>query len=405
MGGGSLAWLNIYGALLHRNSDNIFKQVSQDLDNDGLRHVFLLHGGLALVFMLLATMVLRTPPPNYAVNGSDIHCIPLNKAPAAAHVQNNFLDVGMTLVNYDAVVQNQSIPTDDVYFSYVKALSLGQCIFSPDFFFLYLAFAASASPIVLFLSELPGFVIIALGATVDQTNYFVLYTNIACALGNFLGPILADATIRIFYANPAYIRKMVFMAFLLSQSIAIGILVKNMDNINTFQWPLYIAASCSGVGFGLIPSLLADLFGLYNAGTMYGLVLTSWCGGSLVIRSLLKESSSIALEIPSHLKVLLIISIIGCVVMVFVRSSSMDRFYRGYQLTICGKVVIQRPSRRLVLELPLDKTSQDGPLERFHEWTKEQRTTNQASESNSASPVLLVDPDYHHYFPSHESYR
>ncbi|KAH9166970.1 hypothetical protein AeNC1_018228, partial [Aphanomyces euteiches] len=133
MGGASLVWPNVWATLLHRNRDNIFQQVSQGLDNDGLRHVFLLHGGLALVFMLLATMVLRTPPPNYAVNGSDIHCMPLNKAPAVGHIQDNYLNVGMTLVNYDAVVQNQSVPTDDVYFSYVKALSLGQCIFSPDF--------------------------------------------------------------------------------------------------------------------------------------------------------------------------------------------------------------------------------------------------------------------------------
>ncbi|KAH9110422.1 hypothetical protein LEN26_003390 [Aphanomyces euteiches] len=266
MGGGSLVWLSIYGALLHRKSDNIFMQVSQDLDNDGLHHVFLLLGGLVLVFTLLATMVLRTPPPNYAVNGSDVHCIPLNKAPAAAHVQDNYLSVGMTLVNYDAVAQNQSIPTDGVYFSYVKALSVGQCIFSSDFFFLYLAFAASASPIVLFLTELPILVNVVLEASVDRTKYFVLYTNIACALGNVFGPILADATIRIFYANPAFVRKMVFKAFLLFQSIAIAVLLKNIDNIDALQWPLYITAGSSGVGFGLIPSLLADLFGVYNAG-------------------------------------------------------------------------------------------------------------------------------------------
>ncbi|CAK4531401.1 hypothetical protein Ae201684_015840 [Aphanomyces euteiches] len=401
MGGGSLIWQHIYGALLHRKSDNIFQQVSQELDNDGLRHVFLLHGGLALVFMLLATMVLRTPPPNYAVNGSDIHCMPLNKAPAAAHVQSNYLDVGMTLVNYNAVVQNQSVPTDDVYFSYVKALSLGQCIFSLDFFFLYLAFAASTTPIVLFVSELPGFLLVVLEATIDQTNDFIFYTNIACALGNLVGPILTDATIRIFYANPAYVRKMVFMAFLLFQSVATAILVKNVDNINTFKWPVYIAASCSGGGFGLIPSLLADLFGLYNAGTMLGLILTSWCIGSSIIIVLLMESSDMALELPSHLQVLLIISIVGCVVTGFVRSSSMDRFYRGYRLTVCGKVVIQRPSRRLVLELPT-KPSQDGPSERRQEGAREQRAVDQMSERNSGPPILLVHPDYHHFFTPHD---
>ncbi|KAH9182892.1 hypothetical protein AeNC1_015132 [Aphanomyces euteiches] len=291
----------------------ISKQVSQDLDNDGLHQVFLLHGGLALVFMLFATMVLRTPPPNYAVNGSDIHCIPLNKAPAAAHVQNNYLDVGMTLVNYEV------------------ALSLVQCIFSPDFLFLYLAFAVSASPIVLFLSEMPAYVLIMLRATINQTNYFVLHTNIACALGNVLGPILADAIIRIFYGNPAFVRKMVFMAFLLTQTISVAVLIQHIDNIDTFQWPLYIAASSSGVGFGIIPSLLSDLFGVYNAGTMFGLILTSWCAASVTIRVLLRESSSMALEIPSHLQVLLVTSIVGCVMVGLARSSSMDRFYRGYR--------------------------------------------------------------------------
>ncbi|KAH9128113.1 hypothetical protein LEN26_009158, partial [Aphanomyces euteiches] len=341
--------------------------VSQDLDNDGLHYVFLLHGGLALVFMLLATMVFRTPPPNYAVNGSDIHCIPLNKATATAHVQNNCLDVGMTLVNFDAVVQNQPITTDCVYFSHVKALSLIQCIFSSDFFFLYLAFAASASPIVLFSAESPSYVFMILRATIDQID-FVLHNNIACALGNTLGPILADAIIRIFYANPAFVRKMVFIVFLLSQSVAIAILKNNIENINTFQWPLYIASGSSGVGFGLIPSLLSDLFGVYNAGTMFGLILTSWSIGALVLRVLLRESSNMALELPSHLNALLIVSIVGCVIMGLVRSSSMDRFYRGYQLTICGKIIIQRPSRHLMMEQNNAKPSQESTSGLLPEW-------------------------------------
>ncbi|KAH9146847.1 hypothetical protein AeRB84_009329 [Aphanomyces euteiches] len=371
--------------------ENIFKQVSQDLDDDGLRQVFLLHGGLALAFKLMATMVLRTPPPNYAVNGSDIHCIPLNKAPAAAHVQNNYLDV---VVNYEVVGQNQSLTTDGIYFTHVKALSLVQCIFSPDFLFLYLAFAVSASPIVLFLSEMPAYVVIMLRATIDQTNYFVLHTNIACALGNVLGPILADAIIRIFYGNPAFVRKMVFMAFLLTQTISVAVLIQHIDNIDTFQWPLYIAASSSGVGFGIIPSLLSDLFGVYNAGTMFGLILTSWCAASVTIRVLLRESSSMALEIPSHLQVLLVISIVGCVMVGLARSSSMDRFYRGYQLTICGKVLIQRPSSRLMQELSSIKMSQDGPSDMLHEWISDEYTADYASDSTS--PILLVHPDYHH---------
>ncbi|CAK4661938.1 unnamed protein product [Aphanomyces euteiches] len=186
MGGGSLLWLHIYAVLLHRESDNIFESVSRDLDSDGLHHIFLLHGGVALVVMAFATIVLRTPPPNYAVNGVDAHCVSpnyavngvdahcvspnyavngvdahcvplINKAPTAAHVQNNYLNAGMTLVNFDIVGQNPSMTTDSNYFSHVKALSLGQCIFSSDFLFLYVAFAATIAPIVLFLFEMTEF--------------------------------------------------------------------------------------------------------------------------------------------------------------------------------------------------------------------------------------------------------
>ncbi|KAH9140441.1 hypothetical protein AeRB84_015328 [Aphanomyces euteiches] len=216
-----------------------------------------------------------TPPPNYGVHGSDIHCIPLNKAPTAAHGQNNYLDVGMTLVNYDVVGQNQSSTTDGIYFSHVKALSLGQCILSSDFFFLYAAFAASVAPNLVLAFEMSEFVTEILGVTDRQANFVLLYISISYALGNLLGPVLADVIIRVFYANPAHVRTMVFTALLLSQSVGIAVLLENMGNIDMLQWPLYIAAFSSGGGFCLIPSFLADMFGLYNAGTMYGLILTA----------------------------------------------------------------------------------------------------------------------------------
>ncbi|KAH9151372.1 hypothetical protein LEN26_003872 [Aphanomyces euteiches] len=254
--------------------------VGPELDNDGLHRVFHLHGGVALVVTLLATMTLRTPPPNYGVHGSDIHCIPLNKAPTAAHGQNNYLDVGMTLVR-----------------------------------------RGGAKPI--------------LGVTDSQANFVLLYISISYAHGNLLGPVLADVIIRVCYANPAHVRKTVFTALLLSQSIGIAVLLENMGNIDMLQWPLYIAAFSSGDGFGLIPSFLADMFGLYNAGTMYGLILTTWCIASLIMGFKQRQLPNMAYHInQQELQILLIVSIVRCVVMVLVRSSSMDRFYRGHQLTI-----------------------------------------------------------------------
>ncbi|CAK4604424.1 unnamed protein product, partial [Aphanomyces euteiches] len=217
--------------------------------------------------MLFATITLRTPPPNYGVNGVDVHCVPLNKAPTAAHVQNNYLDAGMTLVNYDAVGQNQPSTTDGIYFSHVKALSLGQCIFSSDFFFLYVAFAASISPRVLLTFEMTEFMVELAGSSTEQANILLLYVNVAGTLGNFTGAFLADVIIRLFYANPAYVRKMVFTALLLSQVIGLNFLINNVEDPESLKWPLYVVSFTSGGSFGLVPSFLADLFGLYNAGT------------------------------------------------------------------------------------------------------------------------------------------
>ncbi|KAH9181133.1 hypothetical protein AeNC1_016892 [Aphanomyces euteiches] len=399
MGGGSLLWLHIYAVLLHRESDNIFESVSRDLDSDGLHHIFLLHGGVALVVMAFATIVLRTPPPNYAVNGVDAHCVPLiNKAPTAAHVQNNYLNAGMTLVNFDIVGQNPSMTTDSNYFSHVKALSLGQCIFSSDFLFLYVAFAATIAPIVLFLFEMTEFATEMVGDADDQGNFVGQRVTIANALGNLLGPIVADVIIRVFYANPAYVRTMVFTALLLSQTIGLALLINHIEDIETFQWPLYITAFSSSGGFGLIPSFLADLFGVYNAGSMYGLVLSSWIVSSLVIGSQERRVPDMAQNMAGQLQVLLIVTIVGCVVMVLVRSSSMDRFYRGYQLTICDKIVIQRPSRNLMRERNKTETSEYAHTDEFREWVDEEEH-GCARLSTSTSPILLVDPDYLHKFP------
>ncbi|CAK4716801.1 unnamed protein product [Aphanomyces euteiches] len=294
--------------------------------------------------MLFATITLRTPPPNYAVNGVDVHCVPLNKAPTAAHVQNNYLDAGMTLVNYDVVGQNQSSTTDGIYFSHVKALSLGQCIFSSDFFFLYVAFAASISPRVLLTFEMTEFMVELAGSSTDQANILLLYVNVAGTLGNFTGAVVADLIIRLFYANPAYVRKMVFTALLLSQVIGLNVLINNVEDPESLKWPLYIVSFTSGGSFGLIPSFLADLFGLYNAGTI-----------------------------------------------------SMDRFYRGYQLTICDKIIIQRPSQRLIMEQNKAKSSDYAGTDLTQECVGGLQPPGSNRLSDSTSPILLADPDYLHF--------
>ncbi|RLO04558.1 hypothetical protein DYB28_006406 [Aphanomyces astaci] len=92
------------------------------------------------------------------------------------------------------------------------------------------------------------------------------------------------------------------------------------------------------------------MFGVFNTGTMYGLLLTSWSMGAtgwgLVAATDVVSNESVA----SQLWVLLVVAIVGVVVLPLVRTNTMDRFYRGYQLTMCDTVVIQMPSRKMRLE-------------------------------------------------------
>ncbi|RHY26794.1 hypothetical protein DYB32_007290 [Aphanomyces invadans] len=79
--------------------------------------------------LLMSTLVLRTPPVSYTVKGKDIHNVDKHRAPNPTLVQDEFLNVGMTQVNY-TVVQHE---LDVLLSAGVKAMSLVQCIASTDF--------------------------------------------------------------------------------------------------------------------------------------------------------------------------------------------------------------------------------------------------------------------------------
>ncbi|EQC25906.1 hypothetical protein SDRG_16239 [Saprolegnia diclina VS20] len=117
-------------------------QAMTDEGGIDMRRIFALFLLTLLPTMTVATLVLRTPPPSFRVAGHDMHCIPSLKAPDVDLVQDEYLRIGMTLVNYEAVARHSSSlveGTDRRYHEQVKALSLLQCIFSIDFLFLLLA--------------------------------------------------------------------------------------------------------------------------------------------------------------------------------------------------------------------------------------------------------------------------
>ncbi|RHY25757.1 hypothetical protein DYB32_008118 [Aphanomyces invadans] len=260
----------------------------------------------------------------------------------------------MTLVNYTAVREAVD-GTDMAYFKQVKALSLMQCIWSTDFFFLYVAFAASIIPAMVFSSELVELTTVVFHQTVEATNTarvqglstFVCMASLTAFrvvvifAGQLVIPVMSDLIIRIFYANPASARKIMFFAVLSAQ---LGSMVALSNDHMTFESVKALAFTfvfCSGGSMALIQCFITDMFGVYHAGTMYGLIVTCWSLRAAIVGYGFADFHVSRESFLSQMQWMLVVVAIGWVALLLVRTNSIDRFFDGYKYSICGKVVVQ----------------------------------------------------------------
>ncbi|OQS06575.1 major Facilitator Superfamily (MFS) [Thraustotheca clavata] len=336
---GTGLWSSIFHAML-------------DDSHEALQRVFGLLMIVLVPVLTISGLVLRTPPNNFSVHGYDMHCIPSERAPNVEMVQDEYLKIGQTLVNYKAIMSIHSDSmnegTDREYHEQVKSLTLTDCILSIDFLCLFIAFAANGL-VGLVYTELTAvkvskdFLIDWFHITSYQASRVRLHGTIADLAGRLVIPVFSDVCIRVFYGNPAVVRKVCFIVLLLIQSIILPIIYFDSDNLSNFtyiQWLLYVVQFCSNGGATLIVCFLTDMYGVYHVGTMYGLLSTSW-GIDQVIVSFTDNNSKTGFS--SQVALFWYISMAGLLLMFFVRTNSFDRFYRGYQLTLCGRVLIQRP--------------------------------------------------------------
>ncbi|KAG9406168.1 hypothetical protein AC1031_002500 [Aphanomyces cochlioides] len=234
----------------------------------------------------------------------------------------------MTFVNY-SVVQSELEGTDRSYFQHVKALSLLQCIASTDFLCRYIAFAVNIIPALMFSTELRDISIGVFGESVEVTNAVLTQGLISNSLGRLCVPLISDLMIRIFYTNPAFSRKAVFAALLTYQLLFLAAVPKASMTFGTFRW------------LGLSFCFITDLFGVYHAGTMYGLIMTCWSLRAVVVGYAFTSFKITHYSFTNQLQWMLALIIVGWVAMLFVRTNSMDRFFYGYQYSLCGKVIFQ----------------------------------------------------------------
>ncbi len=111
---------------------------------------------------------------------------------------------------------------------------------------------------------------LAAGALAAATATVVGVASLCNAGGRLLWAALSDFCGRV----------LVFRLILVSEALVLaGLLL--------FRGPLWFAVAnslvllCYGGGFGVLPSLVKDLFGLPRMAAIYGLMLTSWAAGGI----------------------------------------------------------------------------------------------------------------------------
>ncbi|ETV93710.1 hypothetical protein H310_12474 [Aphanomyces invadans] len=326
-----------YSRLLHRQS--IY---APTMDIDGVSNLFWSTGVAIVPMFVLCTLVIRTPPMSFSMNGQDVHCVPVNMAPDPRIVQDEYLKVGMTLVNFSAV-HSELEGTDGLYFQQVRAMTLLQCILSTDFLFLYVAFAANMIPLLVFVPQ-----IVALAAGVwrlppSEVNAVLIQAFVGNTLGRFLAPFISDGLVRLLYSNPAFMRKIVFTGLLSIQIGAFALVIHDWHDPKRVQWLASVVTFASGGGLAIMPCFITDMFGVYHSGTIYGLILTSYSLGGVVVGYATAAASGLVTveTLYQQSQTMLVVVICGVTAMLFVRTNSSDRFFHGYQYSACGKVLVQ----------------------------------------------------------------
>ncbi|KDO26382.1 hypothetical protein SPRG_08185 [Saprolegnia parasitica CBS 223.65] len=333
-----------------------FRHIVPTPFSGGISYVFWAYAATAVPVLFLSSLVLRTPPPSFHVQGKTMHSLPVEKAPCPIKIQDEYLNVGMTLVNYDIVRRSSNTTTthhlegtDRRYFEQVKALTLLQCILSTDFLLLYVAYGANATA-GLIMSEMSMMLdrksllqVWYLDISDDEARMFQLMSFVINAMSRLLYPMLSDVLIRLLYANPAAARKTCLWLLVLVHAVTLGIGLNNdsfLTDGDVLTHVNHVIRAVSGGSASMIICLLTDMYGVYNMGTMYGLMISSWSIGMVIVGETFAGEQSVFYD---QLRVLWGVAIAGCILMLFVRTNSKDRFFRGYQLTICNKIWIQWP--------------------------------------------------------------
>ncbi|KAG9400851.1 hypothetical protein AC1031_010291 [Aphanomyces cochlioides] len=134
--------------------------------------------------------------------------------------------------------------------------------------------------------------------------------------------------------------------FIMTMQLAMLALVVAEMTFETFRLMLCVIVFGTGGGFALLPCFVTDMFGVYHAGTIYGLAMTCWSIRAVVAGNALDTFELTRDSMASQFQWMLLLTAFGWLAIFFVRTNSIDRFFYGYQLTLCNKTIFQFAFRR-----------------------------------------------------------
>lgn len=359
-GAGSIVWSKVYLPMMDRFE---------------LPETFAILGAVLTSAMLLAAVVMRTPPNDFTAGGLNVRGEPVAHAKAAQEVSNRDLETPSTggigdhtgeldVKTTDLKTQNaRDLETQELDGHGVRAvrvpmvMTLLKSIFSSDFGFMYLMFFANELFGLVALSRLANMAEDLFDRTATEASNVVSINGVFNCLGRLMLPMLSDLAIKSsLNVNPPFARKLVFAFNLVVQVVIVAVLPTIIDhnNYDGFRGVMWTLTFTYGGGFGTIPCFLTDMFGPYNIGALHGMILTAWSiggvGGGLGFTSLFdkhKPSAATAAQpgafdkaYESNFRWILGVLIFGLVMLCFVRTDPKDRSAPGWRYSILGKKIV-----------------------------------------------------------------
>ncbi|CAG7828748.1 unnamed protein product [Allacma fusca] len=279
----------------------------------GLPLTFVVLGGCYFVVMTISALVLRTPPPNFVVNGMRS-------------------DGSLATDNEPSDNKNFQLSIDEATGNETKGgkLTLVESLTSWDFRLMFFLLLSNILFGLCSFSRLSNMVTDIFGRSAEEAATIVSINGGFNLGGRLIFAIISD------YLG----RKSSYVIMLSTQLVVVACFstITTAGAYWAFVIAMWILTACYGGGFGTIPAFLTDRFGPQNTGACHGVTLIAWSvaavAGGLIYTAVFNSilSSGYTLQDPFPYNVnswwILVVIFTGWISLVFITPTDKDIQFR-----------------------------------------------------------------------------